>query len=105
MGRGDKGVAPPRPLACTMLSSAPGTTDSRLISTERGIGMSGEEEQARPSQQPEGNGDYYAEFPREEWIAYLAGRETPAYAGWADNFSAVGERLNRQDAVNEKGEG
>lgn len=57
------------------------------------------------TQQPASNGDYYAEFTREEWIAYLAGRETPAYAGWADNFSAGGERLNRQDARDEKKEG
>ena len=55
-------------------------------------------------QQGADNAGYYAEFTREEWIAYLAGRETPAYAGWADNFSTMGNDLNRQDAKDAKDE-
>jgi hypothetical protein len=60
--------------------------------------------QDQSNRQPAGSGGYYAEFTREEWIAYLAGRETPAYAGWADNFSAMGTELNRQDAKGAKDE-
>ena len=64
-------------------------------------------DKSKPDQtrrRPASDADYYAEFTREEWIAYLAGRETPAYAGWADNFSAMGEDLNRQDAKHAKEE-
>lgn len=61
----------------------------------------GDERQGRGESRPkskEGT-DYYAEFTREEWIAYLADRVTPAYAGWADNFSAQGqETAERGDA-------
>lgn len=59
--------------------------------------MSDEEEKARPHPKPASDANYYATFTREEWIAYLADRVTPAYAGWADNFSAGATRTDRRE--------
>ena len=46
-------------------------------------------EQGQSRQETRGDEVENTDMSREEWIAYLAGRETPAYAGWADNLPAA----------------